>query len=311
MTADHGTTVARVPLAGGAVLTTVRGARPGPTLALLGGVHGDEDEGVLAVHEVVREASRAPLAGTVRAVAPAHPAAWAAYSRTGPLDGENLARCFPGDPVGGPTAQLAAAITADVIDGADLLIDLHSAGVAYRMPLFCGFSRAGAVAERSRRAAIAFGAPLIWAHRETAPGRSLSAAADLGVPSIYAECSGGGGIRAHELAAYVRGVRSVMAHLGMQPSTKVETAAPRWVYGGGDLDAGAVSGRPGFFVSVAGAGEAVAEGSEIGRLYGFEGGLLDVVQAPAPGVVMFLRRQSRVRTGDVLYVLARLEDEKE
>ncbi len=62
-------------LAGGAVLTTVRGSRPGPTAALLGGVHGDEDEGVLAVLRVLHDLAGAQLAGTVRAVARANPSA--------------------------------------------------------------------------------------------------------------------------------------------------------------------------------------------------------------------------------------------
>lgn len=129
MTGD--VTVERTVLPGGAVLSTVRGAQPGPTLALLGGVHGDEDEGVLAVQRIINELTEAGFSGTGRAVAPANPQGWAAHSRTSPLDDGNLARSFPGDPGGGPTEALAAAITAEVITGADLLIDLHSAGVRY------------------------------------------------------------------------------------------------------------------------------------------------------------------------------------
>src|SRR5271165_1236783 len=101
-------TLERSVLASDAVLTTVRGSEPGPTLALLGGVHGDEEEGVLAVRRVLLEAMDLPLCGTIRAVAPAHPASWAACSRTSPLDGGNLARSFPGDVGGSPTQLLAA-----------------------------------------------------------------------------------------------------------------------------------------------------------------------------------------------------------
>ncbi|MBB5791655.1 succinylglutamate desuccinylase/aspartoacylase family protein [Jiangella mangrovi] len=297
-------------LAGGAVLTTVRGG-PGPTVALLGGVHGDEDEGVLAVLRVVRELAGAPLAGTVRAVARAHAAAWAAGSRTGPLDGGNLARCFPGDPKTGPTAGVAASITESVIDGADVLIDLHSAGVAYRMPLFCGFIRDAGDAEGSSRAATAFGAPLIWAHSGAPPGRSLSVAADLGIPAVYAECGGGGGIRGEHLDAYTRGVLGVLAEFGLLPPSwrPPEPAATTWVYdGGGDLDAGVLAAHDGFFVSAVDAGERVTPGAEIGRLHGYDGALLETVTAPAAGMVMFLRRRARTRAGDVLFALAGLDD---
>jgi predicted deacylase len=298
-------------LVGGAVLTTVRGSRPGPTAALLGGVHGDEDEGVLAVLSVLHELTGVPLRGTVRAVARANPSAWAAASRTGPLDGGNLARCFPGDPKAGPTAEVAAAITASVIDGADVLIDLHSAGRAYRMPLFCGFIRDAGDADGSRRAAVAFGAPLIWAHSGAPPGRSLSVAAEFGIPAVYAECGGGGGIRGDHLEAYCRGVLAVLAEFGLLPRSSSATPpkAATWVYdGGGDLDAGVLSRYDGFFVSAVTAGDTVAAGAELGRLHGYDGALLETVTAPSVGMVMFLRRQARTRAGDVLFSLAGLED---
>ena len=297
-------------MTGGAVLTTLRGVVPGPTLALLGGVHGDEDEGVLAVRRLVDELQDAPLTGTVRAVAPANPAAWAAASRNGPLDDRNLARCFPGDPSGGPTSAVAAGITAEVIDGADLLIDLHSAGGRYRMPLFCGFALTGD-AEGSERAARAFGAPLLWVHDGVSPGRSLSVAAERGIPAIYAECSGGGSIRRHELEAYILGVQGVMAAFGMLPSSFALSGRPRprRVFDGGDLDDGVTSSHDGFFVSTVAPGVVVEKDEEVGRLYAYGGSLADIVRTPAAGLVMFLRRQARTRIGDVLFALARLGPE--
>lgn len=302
----------RIPLASGATMIVARGTKSGPTLALLGGVHGDEDEGVLAVHRVLQEVAAAPLAGTLKAVAPANPLAWAAYSRTTPLDGDNLARCFPGDPAGPPTAALAASITAEVISGADLLIDLHSAGVRYSMPLLCGFVGDTPAAEASRRAAVAFGAPIIWSHAQSVPGRSLSAAGERGIPALYAECSGGGGIRGADLDTYVSGVLSVMADLGMLPPTyrRSRDTESRWVYGAGDLDDGAQSRHHGLFVISQEAGAIVPEGAEIGRLYDYAGRLLEVIRSPRQGVVMFLRRQARTQIGDVLFVLARLEDQQ-
>lgn len=307
------TTRTETVLPGGAVMTTLHGERPGPTLALLGGVHGDEDEGVLAVRLLVRALSEAPVAGTVRAVAPANPLAWAAVSRNGPLDDRNLARSFPGDDHGTPTQALAAGITHGAIDGADLLIDLHSAGSRYRMPLFCGFIRRGDGSDRSERAAAAFGAPLIWAHPQASPGRSLSVAIARGIPAIYAECSGGGSIRWRELDAYVRGVQAVMAEFGMLPSSYRirDLVTPRWVFGGGDLDSGVVSRHDGFFVSTTGAGMEVRGGDDIGRIYSFAGELLEIVAAPAAGMVMFLRREARTRSGDVLLALARLDADSE
>nr|WP_281352262.1 M14 family metallopeptidase [Phytoactinopolyspora alkaliphila] len=278
-------------------------------MAVLGGVHGDEDEGVLAVLRLLREVRSIPLTGTIRAVAPANAAAWAAQSRTSPLDNGNLARSFPGSADDGPTSAAAAAITEHVITGSTALIDLHSAGVRYRMPLMSGYSEQTEAHDESRRLAMAFGAPVIWRHPRPALGRSLSVAADQGIPAIYAECSGGGSIRAGDLDAYVTGVMNVMAELGMVPPEYRRPAAePRWVHGDGDLDYGAAAAQPGLFVSSVRAGDVVDQGSEIGRLYSFDGDLLQRVDAPGTGMVMFLRRQARTAEMDVLFVLAQLDD---
>ncbi len=302
----------RIALPSGVTVTKLRGRQPGPTVSVLGGVHGDEDEGVLAVLRVLDELATSELTGTVNAVPVANPTAWAAHSRTSPLDDGNLARCFPGAEGTGPTEQVADDITTHVIDGVDLLIDLHSAGLRYRMPLLSGFVSDVPGTDHSRRAAEAFGAPLIWAHPDAGSGRSLSIAAELGVPAIYAESSGGGSIRQRELDVYVSGVLSVLADLAMVPETyrTNRSAAPRWVYGSGDLDTGKQSKHDGFFVNTARAGDVVDVNDEIGLLYDYHGRLVDTVRAPRQGVVMFLRRQARTRADDVLFVLADLNDER-
>ncbi|GAA3143336.1 putative deacylase [Kribbella aluminosa] len=303
MPTESGTRLEREVLPGGAVMSTLRGGAPGPTLALLGGVHGDEDEGVLAVWRVLREVRGVALRGVVRAVAPANPAAWAARGRTSPYDDGDLARSFPGDPEAGPTAALADGIAHQVIAGSDLLIDLHSAGLRYSMPLFCGVNQEP-VDGVALRAAVVFEAPMIWLHESWPPGRSLTAAMELGVPAVYVECGGGGGIRSAELDAYVTGVLSVMGDLGMVPTCRADRRPTRWVSGSGDLDSGVASPCAGLFSTTAVAGELMAEGSEVGRLFNYQGDLLEVVRAPRPGVLMFLRRHARVKLGDVLFVLA-------
>lgn len=305
MPATSGPRLEREVLPGGAVMTTVRGDEPGPTLALLGGVHGDEDEGVLAVLRVLKALEGAELREAVRAVAPANPAAWAARSRIMPYDDADLARAFPGDRDGGPTATLANGIADRAIDGADLLIDLHSAGLGYSMPLFCGVVRES-VEDPALRAAAAFGAPIIWLHESWPPGRSLTAAKERGVQAMYVECGGGGGIRYADLETYVTGVLSVMAELGMMPELPrtAPPSPPRWVRGSGDLDGGVRLACAGLFSTTAAAGDLVPEGGEVGMLFGYQGRLLEVVRAARPGVLMFLRRQARVMSGDVLFVSA-------
>jgi predicted deacylase len=280
------------------------GAEPGPTVALLGGIHGDEEEGVLAVQRVcARLAERPPARGTIRAVAVAHPAAYAANARTSPLDGRNLAREFPGGPAGGPTRRLAHELTEQVIAGSDLLIDLHSAGAAYGMPTFAGYIEDGdELSRRSRQAALAFGAPLLWEHPgPVAPGRTISTAISLGIPCLYVEGSGGGSVTAAELSIYVDGVLRVLADLGM-----LTFAAPtgggveRVVRGAGNLDAGIEAPCDGRFLSACAAGEVLAPGARVGEILDEDGRAVAEITAPEAATVMFLRRAARVAEGEIL-----------
>jgi predicted deacylase len=48
--------------------------------------------------------------------------------RTSPLDEGNLNRSFPGDPYGGPTAQIADYIESVLLPQCDFVFDFHSGG---------------------------------------------------------------------------------------------------------------------------------------------------------------------------------------
>jgi predicted deacylase len=284
------------------------GREPGPTVSLLGGVHGDEEEGVLAVQRVGAALRDVPLArGMVRAVAVAHPAAYAANTRTSPLDGLNLARCFPGKPLGSPTERLAYELTERVIRGSDRLIDLHSAGRRYAMPTFVGYTRSDDAAEASARAmAAAFGAPLIWEHpAPPAPGRTVSAAFALGIPSIYVEGSGGGSLEQAELDVYVDGVLSVLAALGMTAPQTVRRRPLRIIPGGsGDLDGGIAAPAGGRFVARSAAGAVLTAGEPIGDLVDEDGATISTIVCPRDATLVFVRRAARIQAGEVVCSLA-------
>ncbi|MEN3284527.1 MAG: hypothetical protein V7607_5667 [Solirubrobacteraceae bacterium] len=281
------------------------GGEPGPTVTVIGGIHGDEDEGVLAVQRLGLALQGRPLArGSVRAVPIAHPAAYDADQRVSPLDRGNLARSFPGDAKGSATERIAHDLTERAIRGSDLLIDLHSAGRAYAMPTFAGYVENGDdVSVRSRRAAVAFGAPLLWEHSGPAPsGRTLSTAIELGIPCIYVEGSGGGSVERDELDVYVGGVLRVLADLEMLSwEPPIGPGLRRVVRGeGGNLDAGITTPTSGRFVSASAPGDVLAAGDHIGEVVDALGRTAAEISAPADCTVMFLRRTARIEAGEVL-----------
>jgi predicted deacylase len=292
-------------------LQTFDATDPGPTVTILGGVHGDEEAGVLAVQiirERIRRGALALARGALRTVDVANEPAYAASSRFNPLDQANLARLFPGVADGSSTEQIAHRLSEDVIRGSDLLVDLHSAGQHYSMPRFVGYvATDDAVGNRSAAAAKAFAAPIIWEHPPPIPpGRSLSAAYAMGIPAIYAEGHGGSELSASELKFYVAGVEGVLEHMGMVLGPAAARPSSRRVIrgSGGNLDEGITSRTAGRFVRSVDAGSDVEAGQLIGEIFDDAGRVVEDVRVPRDSLVMFLRRTARVQPGDVICSLA-------
>ena len=288
-------------------------ARDGPTLSVVGGVHGDEFEGVAACLALADDLADAPISGRLRLVPVAHEVAHAASLRSSPVDGRNLARTFPGDAHGEPTERLAAALRAEVILGSDLFIDLHSAGTPYAMPLLVGWGDDGCEAcARSAAAAEAFAAPVLWRHAGPLPaGRTLSAAHDAGIASIYAEATGGGSLSRAEADVYAAGVRRVMAVLGMIALDATDAPAPGdpiRLVGEGDLDVPAVVAPfDGLCEMLVGPLDTVAAGQVVAIVTDPLTGRRAEVASSGDGVVVLARRGARVTRDDNLVVLAQPE----
>lgn len=287
-------------------VVTIAASSDGPTVALLGGIHGDEYEGVIAARWLIGYLRSALVRGTIRAVAPAHPAAWEATSRESPVDGKNLARVFPGSANGTATDVVAHELTEQVLRGSELLIDLHSAGTNFEMPFLCGFQDdGGSVATTSRHLADVFAADFTWRHAgKPAPGRSLSAAFDLGIPAIYTEGGGGRSVRHDELAGYTAGVLRVLRELSMVDEAPSRTESSNRVLGDGNTDAGITAPASGYLVSRVESGEPCVAGQALADIVDVDGRLIDQMCAPQAGYLMMRRRDARVNIGDTALILA-------
>jgi predicted deacylase len=288
---------------------TLTGARPGPTLALIGAVHGDELEGPLTLSALMRGFDPTELSGRLILCPAANAEALAASTRCTPSDGRNLARCFPGDPKGSPTEVLADLIARHVIQPADAMIDLHSGGGPVACPIFAGYGDAPDTLSANRAMARAFGAPVIWRHpAPLAEGRTLSEAQARGIPAIYIEAGGGTFPSAQVLAAYATGLRRVMADLGMiAAGPDVDVSVPLCVTGNGDLDAAIAAPLSGLCTCRVALLQEIVTGQICFDITDLDGQLLQSVTAQTDGIAMFLRRSRWVSKGDLLMAMAQLD----
>ena len=284
----------------------------GPRVCILGGVHGDELEGILSAQRLVAELAHLPVHGTVSVLATANPPAISAGTRLG-ADDDNLARLFPGLPNGRLSERLAHTIATELVAPCDVLIDLHSAGRRYRMPAMCGL---GATATLNGRPLIdvarRMSFPMVWVHPSIGAGRSVSHADELGKPWVYFESGGGGSLSQTNLDLYVDNVLRLLFHVGAlsaEPPEQSESCPPQVIVtgGDGDTDAGVICGAAGVFVAAVEAGELVVPQQTIGVIYNRAGAATAVVRSPVSGYVMMLRHEFEVTADDVAAVIAPAE----
>lgn len=270
---------------------------PGPTVLVLGGVHGNEVGGIVGAGRLTR--TRWPLlAGRVRVVPVTHEAAYAADSRVGPDDGLNLARVFPGVPNGGPTERLAHLIAHELLPGADVLVDMHTSSPDTDMPLFVGCLDDGSPpANRAVELAVAFGAPVVWTHTRLGPGRTLTLARQLGMPAIYVESPTGGVLDTTHLDAYTSGLRRVLVALGMLADAPPGETSPLWLHGDGDVDAFTQATVEGLFLADVALLDRVERGQPLGTVVDTRARPLQRIHAPESGHVVTLRRVAHVHPG--------------
>jgi predicted deacylase len=288
-------------------------AGPGPRLTVIAGVHGTEYASIAAARELLAWLRPELLSGTVT-VAPVInlPAFWARTPFVVPLDGENLNRCFPGDPGGSASRRIAAAVTEGLIKGSDYLLDLHAGDLPESLEPFALYDESPAE-RQARDLALAYGLGHLVrqpARQRTVAGSTSAAAADLGIPAITAEAGERGIWDAVAVATHLRGLRSVLRHLGMLPGEPPrhgerhgEAARPAspaehegWIWMRSD--------SAGWWQPAVRPGTGVAAGDLLGTLSPLLGGAPDQVTAPAAGVPLFITSSPAVSAGGLLLGLA-------
>ena len=281
-------------------LLTVNGAEAGPILLVLAGVHGDEYEGIAAIPKVYRAIKPQDLRGRLLMAPICNMPAYEAGQRASPIDGLNLARVFPGAADATITGQIAFWLSQKLLSHADFLIDLHTGGFAYEIPTLIGYVHdSGELGQASQAAAAAFGAPVMWGHPlPLPPGRSISAATAMGIPSLYTEAPGGGRCDPDVVACFRDGVMNVMKHLGMIEREPNRRRLTHHLLGDGNLDTVIDAPVDGFFQREVSLLEHVKQSQRLGAILDPTGAELASVEADQNGLIIMLRGLPRVSAGD-------------
>lgn len=284
-------------------VTVVTGAKPGPVLALVAGIHGSEPSPILGLQRVRAQLKAAKLSGTVILVQIANvPSFTERTIYRGPFDRKNLNRVFPGHPTGTASERIANAITAQVIDQCDYLIDMHSGDGNESLRPYSYWNNLGLdakVDEMARELALAFGLDHIVIDR----GRPRDVGASVfcsntahvrGKPAVTTE-AGGVGVPTEDMVELnARGAFRVMRWLRMLPGKRESVKKPVW------LEPSEVLYSPvtGLWYPAVKANQRVKKGAVLGRLTDYFGAPLATVKSPLAGVITYVVVSPAMATGE-------------
>lgn len=282
-------------------------AGPGPAVALLAGVHGDEWEGQAAILQLWQLLPGILQRGTVYLLPAANAEASLAGTRLSPSDHGNLNRAFLGTPARGYTESVAAALEARLLPRIQALVDVHSGGASLRYLPSSVITRYGddAFDQRLPALARAFGLPHCVFFRGTESASLPAAASRLGVLRLSAEIGGGRETTRTQVDRCRDGLLGCLAELGLLTNAPSRQANPTLH----DLDAPPATLRTresGVFIPAVELGQAVTAGQAIGQP--IEPARPDLpargLASPQAGTVVCLRAIARSDDGDCLLQVA-------
>ena len=287
-------------------VVTIGGVRPGPTLYLQAGIHGDELTGIAICRAALATINPGELAGTLVAIPVANIPAHLTRTR-GFLHEErwliDINRIFPGNPHGLLTERIAHVLFEEFARQADLTLDLHSALDGCDIAPFVYIDPdddEGGTLEARERYGLAYGTPYAYYKRRgqmfgtSDLSRSFSAQAEAaGIVTICAEVGESRRVSWERVPAGVQGVRNVMIAMGMLDEEPV-VGPPARRFSTITL---VHAGRGGGLHLSVDLGDEVTAGQEIGEVVDVFGETIERLEAPRDGFILRAMRLGSVSTG--------------
>ena len=289
----------------------MQGAKPGPVLALVSGSHVTEYASIIAAEKLGQAIDPAALSGSVILVPLLNVASFQQKTpHVNPVDRKNMNRFYPGKPDGTQTDRASYAISKQVVEKCDYLLDYHGGDLDENLRKYAywpdtGNAKLGA-ATRAMTLAMGLDHIIIQNMRNpVAPGGAVTLtryALDSGKAAIAVEAGHAGTTYAEDIDALVNGTLSVMRELKMLPGAAKPVQHPLWL-GRITTVASDVDGI--FYPSVA--PEAyVTQGQSIGYITNYFGEKIRDVASPLSGVVAYIGAVPSMKKGDTIANIAEL-----
>ena len=285
----------------------VKGTRPGPCLWINGQVHGSEINGIFAALDFFNGLDPTGLSGSVVVTATANPLALDARQKFALPDLLDLDQSFPGGPSGFTTEQIAHAYFSEAKTAASVLINMHTMSPPFEARPYAVYKvhPNGRVGESELLRMIAPFRPTVACHMSVEPGQgelpgNIAGALDyqlaaIGIPAFMIELGAGGRAAPDDIRQGTEGFFGVARELKM-------------LAGGGGAQTvrrvrkrGHVTfGNGGLFRTTRQPGETIRSGEPLGELLNVWGELIDRPSLKRDVVIIGIRRDPVVHSGDRL-----------
>ena len=297
-------------------ITVVNRGR-GPTVLVLGGNHGDEYQGQIAIMKLARELKPELVAGRLILIPSLNLPAAKAATRLSPLDGMNLNRAFPGKPEGAVTEVIADYLSRVLFPLSEVVIDIHSGGRSMEFVPCSHMHLVPDLAQRRKMLAgmLAWNTDFSFLYADIAGSGLLPVEAEnQGKIVITTEMGGGEAIPAEVHRQTQNGLRNVLVHLGVlagkEQTRKSLGKPPAIVVQALKREDYLLSPESGVFEVLVDLGAKVQRGQPLGLIHFIErpDRAPETITAQSDGYLITMRAPCLTQQGDCVAVIAQAVD---
>lgn len=272
-----------------------RSTKPGPTILITAGIHGDEVNGVEIVRQIIAKGINKPKKGTIICIPVINVFGFIHMDRQFP-DGRDLNRVFPGGKSGSLASRVAHKLITEIVPHADLILDFHTGGAGRFNSAQIRIVKND---PRLEELAQIFGATFIY-YSKNINKSFRSACSKLGIPILLFEGGKSFNIDNTITNTGVNGTKRILRHLGvLSPKFKVsypkkspiKITGSKWVR----------ATHSGMFKADIPINSEVKKGDVLGNITDPYGSFNHFVKAPNGGYIFNLNESPIIYQGDAIF----------
>lgn len=272
-----------------------RSKKPGPTVILTAGIHGDEVNGVEIVRQIIAKGINKPKKGTIICIPVINVFGFIQMNREFP-DGRDLNRVFPGIRGGSLASRVAFKLVTEILPHADLVLDFHTGGSDR-------FNAAQIRIIKDEKTlddlAKVFNAPFVY-YSKNLNKSFRKTCHKLGIPILLFEGGKSFHIDNNITNIAVNGTKRVLSHLGMlnrnfkisQPKKPcIHLTSSKWIR----------AKYSGMFKATVAINSEVKKGDDIGNITDPYGSFNHYIKAPNDGYIFNINESPIIYQGDAIF----------